>query len=74
MGGITGYLRGGTIDECFNSGAISTDGNFLIGGLAGMAEAGATIANSYNIGTVSGIATSEVGALVGSFKWRCACN
>lgn len=28
VGGITGYLRGGTIDECFNSGAISTDSNF----------------------------------------------
>ncbi|HQB69078.1 MAG TPA: hypothetical protein PKY37_03085, partial [Paludibacteraceae bacterium] len=68
VGGITGYLRGGTIEDCFNSGAVSTDSDFLIGGLAGMAEAGATIVNSYNIGTVSGVATSEVGALVGRFQ------
>lgn len=72
VGGITGYLRGGTIEDCFNSGAISTDSNFLIGGLAGMAEAGATIVNSYNIGMVSGVATSEVGALVGRFQQEAA--
>ena len=73
VGGITGYLlNNGIIQDCFNSGAISTDSNFLIGGLAGMAEAGATIVNSYNIGTVSGVATSEVGALVGRFQQETA--
>lgn len=73
VGGITGYLlNNGIIQDCFNSGAISTDSNYLIGGLAGMAEADATIVNSYNIGTVSGVATSEVGALVGRFQQESA--
>ncbi|HKL95673.1 MAG TPA: hypothetical protein VJ856_00175, partial [Paludibacteraceae bacterium] len=72
VGGITGYLLGGTLESCFNTGKISTDSDFLIGGLAGMVEAGANVLTSYNIGVVEGVATSEVGALVGRFQQETA--
>ena len=53
VGGITAYLSGGTIDSCYNMGAITADrNNIFIGGLLGRIDSG-TVSNSYNNGKVS---------------------
>jgi len=61
IGGLVGYLDGGSISNSFATGAVS--GTYDVGGLVGESEEGA-IANSYAMGSVSG--TSVVGGLVGA--------
>jgi len=49
-GGITGYLDGGTITNCYTTGNISSD---CSGGIAGFIENGSTITNCYSTGNIS---------------------
>ena len=62
VGGIVGSLDG-TINECYNAGAIKLNGNFdTVGGIIGTNWL-ATITNCYNVGSVSGY--QYVGGIVG---------
>ena len=54
-GGVCGYNYGGTIENCYNTGAVSsTSASFInyVGGICGWNNG--TITNCYNTGTVSG--------------------
>ena len=70
-GGISGYGTGGTVENSFNVGDVSTtstepgttaaSSGYGIGGIAG--QGGASYVNCYNMGTVTG--ASQVGGLIG---------
>ncbi len=70
LGGIVGYTYG-TVENCYNVGELSTrvdrHNNTGIGGIAGQAQATATIANVYNIATVTG-PEAGIGAIIGIAK------
>ena len=58
LGGIAGYLSGGTIENCANyctvkSTLAATEGPSYIGGIAGGADSNATIRDCYNTGTIT---------------------
>jgi hypothetical protein len=61
IGSLVGWLRDGTINNCYIEGGI-VSGNYYFGGLVGHNSDG-TIANCYSSGDVSG--TTNVGGLVG---------
>ena len=61
VGGIAGENLGGTIRNCYNTGAISNKGT-ASGGIVGKADQG-TIEACHNVGEVSGKA--DVGGIVG---------
>ena len=64
-GGVVGNNKGGTVENCYNTGAVSGNGT-RIGGVVGNNTG--TIANCYNTGTVTCTVTSdgtEVGGVVG---------
>lgn len=70
LGGIVGYTYG-TVENCYNAGELSTKvdrpTNKGIGGIAGQAQATATIINVYNIATVTG-PEAGIGGIVGIAK------
>lgn len=51
VGGICGWNKGGTLQNCHNAGTVS--GNSWVGGVCGQ-NTGGTLQECYNIGTVSG--------------------
>ncbi len=60
LGGIVGYLNGGTIENCYFSGEISSTSTgtasfepHTIGGIAGFVSGGSTIQNCYTTGTLT---------------------
>ena len=59
-GGIAGYLDGGSITNCYNTGTVT--GSNSVGGIAGVLDAG-RITNCYNTGTVTG--SDFVGGIAG---------
>jgi hypothetical protein len=59
IGGLVGYSSGGTVTQCYSTGAVS--GGSLVGGLVG--ENGGAVTNCYSTGAVSG--DGAVGGLVG---------
>ena len=66
VGGVTGY-SGGTITNCYNTGAVTQTGTAssgYVGGVAGE-NTGGTIENCYNTGKVTGN-NSYVGGVAGS--------
>ena len=60
VGGLTGYIDGGTISNSYVTGSVS--GNNQVGGLFGYST-GTLISNSYATGNVSG--ANSVGGLIG---------
>ena len=75
VGGLVGYMNGGTITNCYETGSVSGTGtgsnHIHVGGLVGKQEGG-TVTNCYTSGSVSGTFTSTtsssyvyVGGLVG---------
>lgn len=60
MGGLVGYLNGGTVAASYSTGEV-TGTHFNIGGLVGVSQG--VIRNSYSLGDVTG--SSSVGGLVG---------
>jgi parallel beta-helix repeat protein len=66
VGSLVGYLKDGTITNCYVEGG-SVSGGERVGGLVGYN--GGTITNSYASGSVTGIA--GVGGLVGFNGFRC---
>ena len=73
LGGIVGYLSGGTIENCANhctvkSTLAATEGPSYIGGIAGGADSNATIRDCYNTGTITVdkyLAWNSTGGIVG---------
>jgi len=61
VGGVVGYNQG-TITNCYNTGAVSGDGQ-LVSGVVGDNQGG-EITNCYNTGTISG-GGGQVGGVVG---------
>ena len=59
VGGVAGYVEGGTISNCFVTGAVS--GGYYVGGVAGVDDG--TVENCYNTGAVTG--SNSVGGVVG---------
>ena len=51
VGGVVGYNNGGTVTDCYNTGAVI--GSYCSGGVVGYN--GGTVANCYNTGNVSGV-------------------
>lgn len=65
-GGITGYLNGGTIENCVNNVEITNSDSIGTGGIVGyVANSTATIKNCVNIGNVKSL-QSTVGGIVGT--------
>ena len=75
-GGIAGCTYG-TIENCYNVGAVSAKvtndygrqlNNYALGGIVGSANSGSTVTNVYNAGKVTGPSTDSgaPGALIGS--------
>ena len=62
-GGIVGFMDGGSIENCVNSGRISSAIN-TVGGIAGMITNGASIENCRNTGNISG--EGGAGGIVGA--------
>ena len=53
VGGVCGYISGGTIENCYNTGEVSASGSgAYVGGVCGYISGG-TIENCYNTGEVS---------------------
>lgn len=58
IGGIVGYAGdkngtyANTVDSCYNTGTISNNGGRWHGGIAGLADKGAAITNSYDVGQI----------------------
>ena len=64
IGGVAGYLEGGTITNCCNS--VEVSGGSAVGGVAGYNIEGGTITSCYNTGAVSGSESSQyVGGVAG---------
>ena len=61
VGGVAGYNHGGTIANCYNTGAVSRA--YYVGGVVGY-NYGGTITNCYNTGEVS-VGGSYVGGVAG---------
>jgi hypothetical protein len=62
VGGVVGYLAGGTVQNCQFTGTVS--GTDMVGAVAGNIRArAATVQNCYSAGSVSGI--TQVGGVVG---------
>jgi hypothetical protein len=61
VGGIAGYVYGGSISNSYATGNVSGTGR--VGGIAGWVDGGSTISNSYATGSVSG--TGSVGGIAG---------
>ena len=61
VGGVVGY-NGGTVENCYNTGAVNSSGN-RVGGVVGHNGFSATVTNCYNTGEVSG--GEYVGGVVG---------
>jgi hypothetical protein len=66
VGGLTGDLVFGTMQNCYNSGKVSAVGG-NVGGLVGEAAVESTIQSCVNAGPVSGGA-NNIGGLAGSLK------
>lgn len=60
IGGIVGYLDGGTVINCYSDSYI--DGSDYVGGVVGQFKSG-TVTNCYNMGYIRG--SSGVGGVVG---------
>lgn len=64
-GGIMGMAENATINNCYNKGVVVGDGTDAIaGGLLGVTHNNVQMANSYNVGDISGVNYS--GCLVGN--------
>ncbi|MHB1351039.1 MAG: Lcl domain-containing protein [Desulfobulbaceae bacterium] len=65
VGGLAGYYGSGSITRCYATGNVTAppDGTVNFGGLAGIAQSGATITDSFATGDVQG--ADLVGGLVG---------
>lgn len=62
IGGVVGYCNSGIVQNCYNTGSVSTY-NLSAGGVVGQVSKG-TIDNCYNAGTVSG--AQQIGGVVGT--------
>ena len=68
VGGIAGYLEGGSITNCGNSGDLPAPwASGCVGGIVGFAQAG-QISTCYNTGEITGHSNADVGGIVGMFK------
>ncbi len=66
VGGIVGYLNGGTVENCDNAGTVyAASINSYAGGIVGYAASGSTIRNCSNYATVEG--ENHVGGILGYF-------
>ena len=64
VGGVVGYnSSGGTVKNCYNTGAVSGDDE-CVGGVVGFITNNGTVENCYNTGAVSGDG-NNVGGVVG---------
>ena len=63
VGGIVGRMRGGSIQNAWHAGAVRGTGQFLVGGIVGVAGVNAVIQNVCNTGAVTG--NNYVGGIVG---------
>lgn len=66
VGGIVGKMQGGTVENSYNTGAISSSRNrpaVNLGGIVGYIDESATVKNCYNVGeiTVTNKATNMAG-------------
>lgn len=52
-GAIVGYMKGGTLQNCYNKGNVSVEVGIILGGLVGAGEKG-KIQNCYNTGMIYG--------------------
>ena len=64
VGGVVGYLQGGSVENCFVSGNGFISGNSTVGGVVGN-NVGGTVENCYNTISVTG-SGDTVGGVVGS--------
>ena len=63
VGGVVGRNFGGTVENCYNTGAVNSIGNY-VGGVVG--DNGGPVKNCYNTGTVTGSSDySYIGGVVG---------
>lgn len=67
IGGIAGYLRVGTVSECANLGAITSNktGSGGAGGIAGYLANEAKAVRSYNLGTIAAVGSPNTTYLGG---------
>lgn len=63
IGGVLGYLRSGTVDNCVNTASVTGNGKYH-GGVVGAVISNTYLKNSFNAGVVEG--TSYVGSITGS--------
>jgi hypothetical protein len=63
VGGIAGYVSGGSIDNSYSTGTVSGTGGWYIGGIAGYVVGNSSITGSYSTGAVSG--SRRVGGIAG---------
>ena len=66
VGGIVGRMSGGSIQNVWNAGEVRGTGQFLVGGIVGVAGNNAVIQNVCNTGAITG--TQYVGGIVGIAK------
>lgn len=66
VGGIVGKMQGGTVENSYNTGTISSSRTRPInmGGIAGYVDGGASVENCYNTGSITG-SGSNTAAVVG---------
>lgn len=57
VGGIVGYAKYSTIENCYNTGSVN--GACYSGGIAGQLQNNCTATNCYNLGTLEGSATAS---------------
>ena len=72
VGGVAGYNKGGTINNVYNKGGVSSTGD-RAGGIVGEQSNNGTVSNAYNTGSVNGEG-SFIGGVVGSNGSGCTVN
>ena len=68
VGGVVGHNDGGRVENCYNTGSVTSIGS-PVGGVVGYNDSGGSVTNCYNTGTVSSTSNSGdpggVGGVVG---------
>ncbi len=66
VGGVAGYIDGGTVANCYNTCSVTATGNYdYVGGVAGRNDGG-TVKNCYNIGNVTATGNNTAaGGIIG---------
>ena len=74
VGGISGQLSGGTVENCFVSGSVTGTTNVggITGGTTNSSTVGSTVARSYFDGNVTG--TTRVGGIAGDNRFSTIAN